>query len=155
MSKAIFWFRRDLRLEDNTALNRALAENDTVIPIFIFDELILNELPKNDPRISFIYQRLSILNETLRANGSGLLILKGDPVKIWAELLNHKTFDSVYSNRDYEPYANERDNSISALLKNQSVGFYQCKTRLSLRVAKFLKIMDCLIICSPHIKISG
>ena len=139
MSKAIFWFRRDLRLEDNTALTRALAENNTVIPIFIFDELILNELPKNDPRTSFIYQRLFILNETLRANGSGLLILKGDPVKIWAELLNHKTFDSVYSNRDYEPYANERDKSIGALLKNQSVGFYQFKDQVIFEGGEILK----------------
>ena len=139
MSKAIFWFRRDLRLEDNTGLNMALAENDTVIPIFIFDELILNELPKDDPRISFIYQRLFSLNETLRANGSGLLILKGDPVKIWAELLSHKTFDSVYSNRDYEPYANERDKSIEALLKNQSKGFYQCKDQVVFEGGEILK----------------
>ena len=139
MSKAIFWFRRDLRLEDNTGLTRALAENDTVIPIFIFDELILNELPKNDPRISFIYQRLFILNETLKANGSGLLILKGDPVKLWAELLNHKTFDSVYSNRDYEPYANERDKSIEALLKHQSVGFNQFKDQVIFEGGEVLK----------------
>jgi len=139
MSKAIFWFRRDLRLEDNTGLTRALAENDTVIPIFIFDELILNELPKNDPRISFIYQRLFILNETLRTNGSGLLILKGDPVKIWAELLKHKTFDSVYSNRDYEPYANERDKSIEALLKHESIGFYQFKDQVIFEGGEILK----------------
>ena len=139
MSKAIFWFRRDLRLEDNTGLIRALAENDTVIPIFIFDELIVNELPKDDPRISFIYQRLFILNETLRANGSGLLILKGDPVKIWAELLNHKTFTSVYSNRDYEPYANERDKSIEALLKHQSIGFYQFKDQVIFEGGEILK----------------
>jgi len=139
MSKAIFWFRRDLRLEDNTGLIRALAENDTVIPIFIFDELILNELPKDDPRISFIYQRLFILNETLRANGSGLLILKGDPVKLWAELLNDKTFSSVYSNRDYEPYANERDKSIEALLKHQSVGFHQFKDQVVFEGGEVLK----------------
>ena len=91
MNKAIFWFRRDLRLNDNTGLLKAISENDQVMPIFIFDELILNELPQNDPRICFIYERLRKIDEELRTYGSGLSILKGDPLKVWNELLKKES----------------------------------------------------------------
>lgn len=57
----IFWFRRDLRLDDNVGLFHALSSGEDVLPIFIFDDSILSQLPKDDARITFIHQQLSII----------------------------------------------------------------------------------------------
>ena len=54
----IFWFRRDLRIDDNKGFFEALSSDYAVLPIFIFDKNILNELPKNDARVNFIHQQL-------------------------------------------------------------------------------------------------
>ena len=62
---SIFWFRRDLRLEDNHGLYQALQGEHPVLPIFIFDENIINELAIDDPRISFIYKQLANINTVL------------------------------------------------------------------------------------------
>ena len=72
----IFWFRRDLRLEDNTALSHALESGEDVLPIFIFDQCILDKLPKNDPRVNFIFDRLKKINNSLSVYDSGIKILK-------------------------------------------------------------------------------
>jgi deoxyribodipyrimidine photo-lyase len=82
----IFWFRRDLRLEDNTALNHALSEGIPVLAIFIFDTSIIEELPEDDPRITFIYDTLFKINNELLKYGSSLLILKGDAETVWRKL---------------------------------------------------------------------
>jgi len=79
----IFWFRRDLRVEDNTALNLVLSKELNVLPIFIFDNNITDLLPKNDARISFIYSQLKKIDLFLKKNSSSLLILKGDPKNIF------------------------------------------------------------------------
>ena len=71
-SIAIFWFRRDLRLEDNTALNAALLYHNKVLPIFIFDTNILEELEEKDPRVSFIYSTLKAIDNELSKDGSGV-----------------------------------------------------------------------------------
>jgi len=139
MSKAFFWFRRDLRLDDNTGLLKALAENESVIPIFIFDESIVNELPNDDPRICFIYESLYKIDKTLKAHGSGLLILKGDPLDIWNELLNEESISGVYVNKDYEPYATKRDTAVAELLKQRSIGFHQYKDQVIFEGGEILK----------------
>ncbi|GIR12235.1 MAG: hypothetical protein CM15mP23_08100 [Cryomorphaceae bacterium] len=82
MKISIFWFRRDLRLEDNTALNQALSKKLQVLPVFIFDEEILHELPNNDPRVNFIYNSLNKIDQTLKKHNSSLLCLRGKPIKI-------------------------------------------------------------------------
>jgi deoxyribodipyrimidine photo-lyase len=74
---ALMWFRRDLRTCDNSALNAALASGLPVLPLFVFDDLIIGDLPSDDPRISFIYQQLSLLNHDFAQQGSGLLVLRG------------------------------------------------------------------------------
>ncbi len=68
---AVFWFRRDLRLEDNTALAKALSGTLKVIPLFIFDTNILDELPPDDARITFIYRQLQKINAELKETGRG------------------------------------------------------------------------------------
>ncbi len=87
MGKAIFWFRRDLRFDDNTGLLAALAQNESVLPLFIFDEQIINELAPDDPRVGFIYESLQVLDDKLKKYGSGILVIKGDPLKVWKEIL--------------------------------------------------------------------
>lgn len=117
----IFWFRRDLRLDDNTALNIALEENYSLLSIFIFDENIIDELPEDDARISFIYTSLYAIEKKLKVYGSGIKIYKGKPLEIWKRILNDYDVKAVYANADYEPYALKRDGSIDGLLKNYGV----------------------------------
>lgn len=116
----IFWFRRDLRLEDNIGFQQCCAAGET-LPIFIFDEAIISELPKNDARISFIYDTLSSINEELSKHGSGVSIYKGNPHQVFAELIKKYPIKKVFLNRDYEPYAQQRDEEVITLLKKNSI----------------------------------
>ncbi len=126
----VFWFRRDLRLEDNVGLYNALKSKSKVLPVFIFDEEILENLPKDDARVSFIYQTLSVLDETLKTEGSSLLVKKGNPIEVWKELLLTFNITSVYTNKDYEPYAIKRDNEVKEFLKSNSIDFYSYKDQV-------------------------
>ena len=135
----IFWFRRDLRLEDNTALNKALTSGLPVLPVFIFDTEITDDLPANDPRISFIYDNLLPINDSLKKNGSSLLILKGSPEKKWKELVSKFDINAVFINKDYEPYANERDNKVEVLLGKNRIGFYRFKDHVIFEETEIVK----------------
>ncbi len=118
---SLFWFRRDLRLEDNTALFHALASGYPVLPLFIFDEAIVDQLPADDPRIQFIYQNLERIHQQLRQKGSSLLLQKGQPADIFNDIIEHYTVDALYYNEDYEPYALQRDLSIEQLFAQHSI----------------------------------
>ena len=118
---AIHWFRRDLRLEDNTALQQALSGDLPVLPIFIFDENILQELPRNDARLHFIHHNLKEIHEQLAKKGSGILALTGDPYAIWKSILKQFEIKKAYWNKDYEPYARKRDQAIHDLLVSDGV----------------------------------
>ena len=100
MKNNIFWFRRDLRLEDNSALASALTEKENVIPIFIFDANIIDRLPKDDARVSFIYNQLEKINTQLKKFKSSLLVKYGDPKEIFQQLLKDFDVEKVYSNKD-------------------------------------------------------
>jgi hypothetical protein len=113
---SIFWFGRDLRLEDNTGLNAALDSSLPVLPIFIFDDEILKELPKDDARVTFIYESLFKMDQELKKWGSSIMTRRGAPLTIWEALLKEYEVAAVYTNHDYEPYAISRDNSIENLL---------------------------------------
>ncbi|HEY0895262.1 MAG TPA: deoxyribodipyrimidine photo-lyase [Sphingobacteriaceae bacterium] len=121
----IFWFRRDLRLDDNTALFHALAESGSpVLPVFIFDRNILEALPDtDDPRVTFIHQVLSELDAELQKIGSGVVCRHDTPVGAFRNLLENYTVSSVYANADYEPYARERDGAVAALLTGRGIPF--------------------------------
>jgi deoxyribodipyrimidine photo-lyase len=126
----VFWFRRDLRLEDNVGLYNALKSKSKVLPVFIFDEEILDNLPEDDARVSFIYQTLSALDETLKTEGSSLLVKRGNPIEVWKELLLTFNVTAVYANKDYEPYAIKRDNEVKEFLKSNSIDFYSYKDQV-------------------------
>ena len=121
MKISIFWFRRDLRLEDNTGLTAALGSGNPVLPVFIFDTNIIDELPADDPRISFIYKSLSSINHVLKKAGSSIHIHKGDPEIVWKKLISTLDIGAVYINKDYEPYAIKRDNAVEKILKSKQI----------------------------------
>ena len=130
MKISIFWFRRDLRLEDNTALNQALSKKLQVLPVFIFDEEILHELPNNDPRVNFIYNSLNKIDQTLKKHNSSLLCLRGKPIEIWKNLLEKFQIESVFVNKDYEPYARHRDQKIKQILEKHGISFISLKDQV-------------------------
>ena len=107
MKISVFWFRRDLRFEDNTALHDALTAGLPVMPVFVFDEHILGELPRDDARVGFIHERLVAMNRQLNERGSSIWTYIGDPVRAWEKILTQYEVDGVYLNKDYEPYATD------------------------------------------------
>ncbi len=139
MGITFFWFRRDLRLSDNTALFHALSENQQVIPLFIFDTDIIDELPKDDARISFIYQQLEQINVELQKVGSSLLVLKGKPKDIWQKIISEYKVKNIYFNKDYEPYAIKRDTEITYLAKTNNVAVFSFKDQVIFEENDILK----------------
>jgi deoxyribodipyrimidine photo-lyase len=124
MEVTIFWFRRDLRLEDNAGLYAALKENQAVLSLFIFDKNILDKLDdKNDLRINFIFFALKKLYDKLKDLGTSIIIKYGYPIEVWKQLIQEYNIKNVYTNHDYEPYAIERDNTIAKLLKSFNIEF--------------------------------
>lgn len=130
MKVSFFWFRRDLRLEDNVGLANALAQKNSVIPLFIFDTEILQELPKKDARVQFIHETLERINERLKKEGSGLKIEIGSPIEVWKKLMDEFEIEAVYTNRDYEPYALDRDERVAALCEKNNIEFRTFKDQV-------------------------
>lgn len=137
---SIFWFRRDLRLHDNTGLYHALKGNTPVLPLFIFDTNILNDLEdRSDARVSFIHRTISELHSELRALNSSIVIKHGKPIDIWKELLQTYHITAVYTNHDYEPYAIQRDAEVKELLNAQNISFYTYKDQVIFEKGEVLK----------------
>lgn len=127
----VFWFRRDLRMDDNMGLNKALSSGLPVLPIFIFDTSILKQLKeKKDRRIDYIHQALTQINTTLNKYHSRLNTYVGQPLNIFKELTQNYNIEAVYCNRDYEPDAIKRDELISLFLKEQNIIFKACKDQV-------------------------
>ncbi len=127
----IFWFRRDLRLDDNAGFKAALRDDLPVLPIFIFDKEILDKLPEDDARVSFIYETLQKMREELQdENGSSIAMYYGTPEKIFKDLIKDHKIRKVFTNRDYEPYAKERDKNIKDLLEDNDIEFLDFKDQV-------------------------
>lgn len=128
---SIIWLRRDLRLHDNAALYHALKGEYPVLPIFIFDRHILDELEdRNDARVTFIHTVLTDLKEQLLKQGSDLLVYYGKPEEVWRKIINDYSVGAVYTNRDYEPYARDRDATVTDLLEAESIPFKTYKDQV-------------------------
>ncbi|MEP5253765.1 MAG: deoxyribodipyrimidine photo-lyase [Winogradskyella arenosi] len=126
MSKkvTIFWFRRDLRLDDNLGFYEALKGEHPVLPIFIFDTNILKELPKDDARVTFIHQTLQTMRQTLQDDyNSSIALFNAEPEAVFKQLRKDYDIASVYTNHDYEPYAKERDEAIKTFLDAHDIAF--------------------------------
>ncbi len=136
----IFWHRRDLRTDDNAGLYHALKSDLPVLPIFIFDTNILDELEdKDDARVNFIHSELSKIDDDLRGKDSGLLIKHGKPSEIWKELIDNFEIEKVFANRDYEPYALKRDAEIEELLNSNEIEFHTFKDHVLLEKEEVVK----------------
>ena len=133
MSKkvSIFWFRRDLRLDDNVGFLEALKGDYPVLPLFIFDKDILDKLPENDARVTFIFETLQEMRKELQGDyDSSLAMFHDTPEKVFKSLVKDYQVQEVFTNRDYEPYAKERDTSIKELLSNNDISFNTYKDQV-------------------------
>jgi deoxyribodipyrimidine photo-lyase len=140
LSVQIFWFRRDLRLFDNAALYHALKTGKPVIPIFIFDTSILNQLEdKQDRRLAFIHAALHEMQDSLVKIGSSLEVYYGTPLEIFQLLSKKYSIETVFANHDYEPYAVERDQSITFYLKSQYTDFKTFKDQVIFEKTEVVK----------------
>lgn len=136
----VFWFRRDLRLEDNSALYSALQEEFPVLSLFIFDEDILNQLPnRRDKRVVFIHQSLEKIWAEFKRYNSSLLVKLGNLKDIFSQLSSDYSIKAVYTNHDYEPYAIERDLIIRNLLAEKNIAFYTYKDQVVFERSEILK----------------
>jgi len=119
----LFWFRRDLRLEDNAGLYAALNESFPVLPIFIYDTSILGKLPKIDARLDFIHSSIALLQKQLELKGKSMVTVKGEPLEVMGQLIESYAVQKVITNRDYEPYARERDSNMASFLESKGIAF--------------------------------
>jgi deoxyribodipyrimidine photo-lyase len=125
---AIFWFRRDLRLDDNAGLYRALKSGFKVLPIFIFDTNILDKLDiKHDRRVDFIHQAIHDIKLKLNDLGSDILVEVGNPLEVWKSLFQTNTIKAVFCNHDYEKYAIDRDKTVNDLCLAHGAQFFSFK----------------------------
>lgn len=128
---SIFWFRRDLRLEDNAGLSQALSSGYPVLPVFIYDNAILARFEdKRDRRVDYIYQALSMLNMELKKHYSTLSTFVGSPAKVFESLIQTYDVHAVFCNRDYEPQAIARDTDIYHFLKAANIPFKAFKDQV-------------------------
>jgi len=136
----IFWFRRDLRLEDNAGLYEALKSENPILPLFIFDKNILDKLDnKQDARVNFLHDTITALSEQLKGLGSSLLVKYGKPEEIWKEIIEEYEVNHVFTNRDYETYAINRDETVEELLKEKEIGFHTYKDHVLFEKGEVLK----------------
>jgi len=151
----IFWFRRDLRLDDNVGFYNALKSKNPVLPLFIFDEDILDALPKDDARLGFIYDTVQQMCSTLKEeNESSIAMFHGKPRSVFQELIKKYTIHTVFTNRDYEPYATKRDTEIEQLLIENNVEFETFKDQVIFEKNEVTK-KDGLpyVVYTPYMKI--
>jgi len=128
---SIFWFRRDLRTDDNHGLYEAFNSGLPVLPVFIFDTNILDQLEeRSDKRVDFIHHHVSELKNTFEQKGSSLHVFHSTPAEAFEELVKTYHVRSVYANHDYEPYAIKRDNEIDAFLTRHGIKFYTFKDQV-------------------------
>ncbi len=137
--KSIFWHRRDLRIEDNAGLYKALKNSEIVVPIFIFDSNILGDLPKDDQRVLYIYQNIEKLKKEYQKLGSDLKVFFGKPNEVILDFVKKENIQSVFTNRDYEPYAIKRDLDLFNSLESIGVDFLGAKDHVIFEKNEVLK----------------
>ncbi|MEJ2113791.1 MAG: deoxyribodipyrimidine photo-lyase [Flavobacteriaceae bacterium] len=150
----IFWFRRDLRLEDNRGLFEALKGELPVLPIFIFDKDILDKLPKDDARVTFIYNTVQDVQAKLKEDHSSSMALFYDrPIEVFKQLLDTYIIQSVYTNHDYEPYAAKRDLEIKRFLASKSIAFHTYKDQVIFEKDEIVKSNgEPYVVYTPYMK---
>ncbi len=138
--KALFIFRRDLRLEDNTALLFALENSKTVIPAFIFtQEQILDNPYRSDHCLQFMIESLEDLDEALKKKDGRLFLFFDTPAKVIAKCVNELGIEAVIVNSDYTPYSIARDKKIRDVCENLEIAFHSFEDALLHPLSETLK----------------
>ncbi len=114
MKTSIWWIRRDLRIQHNPALEEAIANSDVVLPLYILDPHLLSK--KAPRRLTFLFEAIASLDQTLRQRGSQLWIKSGDPYLVLQEVMEQTKAEAVFAEADYSPYARQRDHKIAISL---------------------------------------
>lgn len=135
----IFWFRRDLRIDDNKGFFEALNAGTEVLPVFIFDKAILDELPKDDPRVTFISDLLVKMDTEFKKKQRSLGIFYGKTSEIFEKLIQENKIENVYTNHDYEPYARKRDLEIYQIFKKHGIVFKTYKDQVIFEKSEVVK----------------
>ena len=136
---SIFWHRRDLRTEDNAGMYKALSGNQPVLPIFIFDTNILSKLHERDARVVFIHKELQKLKKYYQNKGSDLRVFFDTPENAFEQLCSAFNVRSVYTNRDYEPYARQRDENMHEWFGSKGIAFIGAKDHVIFEKREILK----------------
>lgn len=139
IQKALFWHRRDLRIEDNAGLYKALKQSEEVIPVFIFDSTILELLPGDDQRVLFIYRQIEQLRTDYHVHHSDLYVAYGDPKKLIPELARLFQAEAVFTNRDYEPAAVLRDQQVHEALAKDDIPLIGAKDHVIFEKSEVVK----------------
>jgi len=135
----LFWFRRDLRFHDNAGFYNALIDADEVLPAFVFDESILEKLPKDDARVDFIHRHIAKMQQESEVHGSSMCVAKGNPSKLIPQWCEEHNITAVYTNEDYEPYATTRDLKIKGILAAKGISFKTFKDQVIFAPDEVLK----------------
>ncbi len=140
MNRALCWLRRDLRLTDHRPLAEATRSGTQVAVAFVFDTQILNQLAdRDDRRLSFIHRSLEELDQGLRAHGSRLIVLHGDPIQEIPKLAKALQATTVYAGRDFESYALRRDREVASALSRQGAQLRLLKDQVVFEGSEILK----------------
>jgi deoxyribodipyrimidine photo-lyase len=128
---SIIWFRRDLRLTDNAALYHALQSGNPVVPVFVFDTHILNDLSNRaDRRVAFIHDAITAMQQELVQVGSTMEVHYGTPEAVFKQLFKTYSIAAVYTNHDYEQYAIDRDRTIAQMAATHGATFNSYKDQV-------------------------
>lgn len=130
---AIFIFRRDLRLDDNTGLSMASKHTQRVIPIFIFDPQQARQAHNvyfSERAFQFMVESLESLDQELKARKGKLYIFNGRPENILKKLFSQLPVRRVYFNRDYTPFAKRRDDALARVCAQHRVQLIVCNDAL-------------------------
>jgi deoxyribodipyrimidine photo-lyase len=141
-------------LDDNIGFYEALKSNHPVLPIFIFDSTILNDLPKDDARVTFIFETLQKMRDTLqKEHHSSIAMYHGKPLDIFKQLIEEYNIKTVFTNHDYEPYAKARDAEIKALLSKHEIAFRTFKDQVIFEKNEVVKSNgDPYVVYTPYMK---
>lgn len=128
---SVFWFRRDLRLEDNHGLYEALKGPWPVLPIFIFDPAILTKLSsKVDARVEFILNAIQDLQDKFISKGSSIQVFHASPLEAYEQLADQYDIQAIFCNHDYEKYAGLRDGLIQSWAGQNGIQFSTFKDQV-------------------------
>lgn len=123
--RSLFIFRRDLRVDDNIGLIKALQSSEGVVACFIFTpEQIQKNAYRSDHALQFMIESLEDLQDQLHKRGGKLYFFYGEPDVVVDRCIRDEKIDAVFVNRDYTPYSQKRDRKIQAVCRKHRIDFH-------------------------------